>query len=68
MLELLPFADAVTPDIDNQGVVRTMVLVTAAVLIVIGVSIYYFAKWSAREGRRRQGEIDRAEEFGDALK
>lgn len=66
--KMLVLADLLPGDIDNEGVIRTMVLVTAAVLFVVGVSIWFFARWSIREKRKREREIGVAVEFGDQLK
>jgi hypothetical protein len=52
-------------DITHEGVLTVMIVVTAIILLAVGITIWLFAKWSAKEKRRRNGEIRTAREFGD---
>lgn len=54
------FADLFPQTVDDAGLVQVMVMFTAAVLLVIGIAIAFFAKWSKKEKARRERDVNTA--------
>jgi hypothetical protein len=53
------FADLWPSTLDEDGVLGVMLLFTALILAVVGVGIFFFARWSKREKMKRErGSVD----------
>ncbi|MFI5384677.1 MAG: hypothetical protein ACHQ50_01015 [Fimbriimonadales bacterium] len=53
-------ADLFPTTIDERGVLLVMLVITAAVLLVVGIAIAFFARWSKREKARRKRDVNTA--------
>jgi len=53
-------ADIWPSKIDENGVLVVMLEYTALILLVIGVAIYFFARWSKREKAKRERDVNTA--------
>ena len=53
-------ADIFPSTIDEHGIFVVMVWITAAILTVIGIGIWFFARWSRREKGRREQDVNTA--------
>jgi hypothetical protein len=54
------FADLWPSTLDEGGVLGVMLLFTALILAVVGVGIFFFARWSKREKMKREREANTA--------
>jgi hypothetical protein len=54
------FADIFPSTIDENGIVVVMIAFTAALLLVVGAGIWFFAKWSVKEKNRREKDVNTA--------
>jgi hypothetical protein len=55
------FADIWPSKIDENGVLMVMLMFTALILAVVGIGIFFFARWSKREKSKRERDVNTAE-------
>jgi type IV secretory pathway TrbD component len=53
-------ADLWPSTIDEHGIFVVMIEYTALILFVIGVAIWFFARWSKREKAKRERDVNTA--------
>ena len=59
------WADLFPTTIDENGVLQVMLVITAAVLLVVGAGIVLFARWSKKEKAKRERDINAARNLRD---
>jgi hypothetical protein len=53
-------ADLFPSTIDENGILFVMITFTAVILLVVGLGIWFFARWSKKEKGRREREVNTA--------
>ena len=53
-------ADLFPSTVDKGGVLVVMLEFTAAILTVVGIGIYFFARWSQKEKAKRERDVNTA--------
>lgn len=54
------FAGIWPTTVDDNGVLVVMLEFTAAILVVVGIGIYFFARWSKKEKAKRDRDVNTA--------
>jgi hypothetical protein len=53
-------ADLFPSTIDENGILFVMITFTAVILLVVGLGIWFFARWSKKEKGRREKDVNAA--------
>ena len=54
------FAGIFPTTVDEHGLLFVMFEFTSVILIVVGLGIFFFARWSKREKAKREREVNAA--------